>query len=1109
LQNISKRLFFLVSLFLVLAVLPANIKAAYVISSLDFTVSPTAGNYGRIGSDVKFQMMVIDTLQTYASLSAVSVTATDIYVYSAALPVSGPTVANPFYVYDGTRTWRVTGYSPNPNNSSQNTLRLNAGNLQAGNLLNDYMSLEYAVFTAATGMPVTGGNASVDIAQSAVGIALFDDGNLALHNDAVLNNGIYNCIFNVTEAYKFDLSGANVKGHFNKNFIKAGNDPFTAPRNIWLDSIRPSISIPDAHPNPYNPNTGLFQLFYYLNEKSTINFNIYYNSVTIKTMVLDGTSGYNAPILWDGKSNTGTIQADGDFSYSFLLTDYAGNTTITKAAALKITTVELETTIYSIDTHYSNPAEPQIAAIIVVNYELTNATPANLQNLGFDYPEIAGVNHDYRNYPYVYLDTRLYDSAGNILAKYGTDNNPLVDNDPIYTFIDFPNYGDGLPMSGFNFTTLPGNPCGYPEAPIYSRGDDQKGNDWDSVFANPLTYQGGGKFTGTTSVFLVDDISDPGIYSFSAKSVLVGKSLGVKPDSEIVNEIVTCSDGMGGTINASYRYYQYHAYPSYFYDETVGHISDERGYGLASLQDTASFMVEADETVPSADNIAPVIITSSEYPSQNEIVQPFAITAQNPVRIMLTDAGVGAGPENLSTFILYNPYGTRVSGKVTWSGSNADGSWTIKYEPDSPITMGGLYSFMVIPVDAANNIGEAKTFSFTVADTSIPYVPNNGATVQSSTGSTLALSDSTSTQVNFVVSKISAVILSGGTSLVDWNSSTIVVKDSNGNNVQGSVSHVSGTNILSFTPSVSLADGNYTVNITAISENDYPGAYSYNFYVTTANVTYVNLTGSGETSATCMRITDLVQPSAGILDQGSTAVSPTAITVSNVTAPSLPSSNTVLGSPISFALNSPHQLPLTINQQLANVVVRLHFGTPEINTLTAIGMDETNITVWRWDGNVWTQVVNPGNAITNGTDHYFEFSVTSITANNVFALMYVTPAVPLATFKFSSTKGFNPVKESSKIYYTDSITGVENIKVAIYGLNGALVRKSEYKNSSDTALFTGNDLNPYGAEVKYYYAWDGKNDSGAYVKNGVYVIKMQIEKTSGKENISRVIAVIK
>ncbi|HPN63925.1 MAG TPA: hypothetical protein PK247_01835 [Candidatus Goldiibacteriota bacterium] len=199
-QNTSKRLFFSVSLFLVLFFIPFNIKAAYVISSLDFTVSPTAGNYGRIGSEVKFQMMVLDTTQTYASLTAVSVTAADVYVYSASLPVSGPTVANPFYVYDGSRTWRVTGYSPNPNNASQNTLRPNAGNLQAGILSSDYMSLEHAFFTAASGSPVTGGNASVDIAQSAIGIPLFDDGNMALHNDAVLNNGIYNCIFTVTEA---------------------------------------------------------------------------------------------------------------------------------------------------------------------------------------------------------------------------------------------------------------------------------------------------------------------------------------------------------------------------------------------------------------------------------------------------------------------------------------------------------------------------------------------------------------------------------------------------------------------------------------------------------------------------------------------------------------------------------------------------------------------------------------------------------------------------------------------------------------------------------------------------------------------------------------------
>jgi hypothetical protein len=258
-----------------------------------------------------------------------------------------------------------------------------------------------------------------------------------------------------------------------------------------------------------------------------------------------------------------------------------------------------------------------------------------------------------------------------------------------------------------------------------------------------------------------------------------------------------------------------------------------------------------------------------------------------------------------------------------------------------------------------------------------------------------------------------------------------------------------------------------------------------------------------------MRISVFTQTSSGISDQAGNSVTPSAITVSNLTAPSAPASYAVLGSPIRFGLNSGYQFPLTINPLMATVVVRVHFGTSELNTLTASGMDETNITVWQWDGTIWTQVTNSGNAITNGADHYFEFAITNLEANNVFALMYVTPAVPLATFKFSSTKGFNPTKESSKIYYTDSLAGVENIKAAVYGLNGALVRKSEYKNSSDTALFTGNDLNPYGAEVKYYYAWDGKNDSGAYVKNGVYVIKMQIEKTSGKENISRVIAVIK
>ncbi len=1105
-QNTSKRLFFSVSLFLVLFFIPFNIKAAYVISSLDFTVSPTAGNYGRIGSEVKFQMMVLDTTQTYASLTAVSVTAADVYVYSASLPVSGPTVANPFYVYDGSRTWRVTGYSPNPNNASQNTLRLNAGNLQAGILSSDYMSLEHAFFTAASGSPVTGGNASVDIAQSAIGIPLFDDGNMALHNDAVLNNGIYNCIFTVTEAYKFDLSGAAVKGHFTKSFFKAGNDPFPAPKAIWLDSIRPSIQIPDAHPNPYNPNTGLFQLFYYLSEKSTVDFNIYYNNVTIKTQTVSGNSGPNYPIFWDGKSNTGAMQADGDFVYTFSLVDTAGNTEVTNAAVLKLTTVEVETRIYTIDSEYSNTPEEQVAGIVVIDTELRNATPEKLANLGFDYPETAGVNHDYRNYPYVYLDTRMYDSAGTPITKYEKDKYLMSDSDELFIDISAPNFGDGLPMTGFNYQYLPAYPCALTNTVVYTKGDEINDNDWDAAFLTTLTNYGGGVFRSTTNFYIHSRDVTPGFYTFSVKGILVGKAIEILPDSELSDYSVECMSG-GTPETVNYPYLAYHAYPSYFFDETMGHVYDYRGFGLVSEQNTASIIIEKDDTVPSADNTPPVIVALSEYPSQNEVIQPNTITSMNPVRIMLTDAGVGAGPENLSTLSLYNPYGTLVSGKVTWSGVNDDGTWTIKYEPDSPLTMGGAYTFTVIPVDAANNVGAAKTFTFTIADTSIPVV--NNVEVQSSSGSVTSLSASSPTQINYVVSKVNAILLPGGTALVDWNSSTVVVKDNNGNALQGSVSHAAGTNIISFTPGTSLADGNYTVYITAVSENGYQGAYSYNFYVTTAGVTYINLSGTGETAATCMRISVFTQTNSGISDQGGNSVTPSGVTVANLTAPAAPASYSVLGNPIRFGLGAGYQFPLTINPLMATVVVRLHFTTGELNTLTSIGLDETNITVWQWDGATWTQVSKPGNAITNGADHYFEFAITSLAANNVYALMYVTPSVPLAQYKFSSTKGFNPAKGMSKIYYTDSLAGVENIKVVIYSMNGIAVRKSEYKNSADTALFTGNDLNPYGAEVKYYYSWDGKNDAGAYVKNGVYIIKMQIEKTSGKENISRVIAVIK
>ena len=68
-----------------------------------------------------------------------------------------------------------------------------------------------------------------------------------------------------------------------------------------------------------------------------------------------------------------------------------------------------------------------------------------------------------------------------------------------------------------------------------------------------------------------------------------------------------------------------------------------------------------------------------------------------------------------------------------------------------------------------------------------------------------------------------------------------------------------------------------------------------------------------------------------------------------------------------------------------------------------------------------------------------------------------------------------------------------------------------FSDAADHALFTGSDANPTNpASVMYYVSWDGKNGSGAYVRNGLYLMKVVITNTGGgTSSASRMIAVVK
>ncbi|HDT15196.1 MAG TPA: hypothetical protein ENN55_03210 [Firmicutes bacterium] len=356
---------------------------------------------------------------------------------------------------------------------------------------------------------------------------------------------------------------------------------------------------------------------------------------------------------------------------------------------------------------------------------------------------------------------------------------------------------------------------------------------------------------------------------------------------------------------------------------------------------------------------------------------------------------------------------------------------------------------------------------------------------------------------------------------MDFESSKIVVRDSEGNSLPGEQAHTSGSNILAFTISSALVDGSYSAEITAVSKAGYSGVYTYPFYIQTAGTTYIDSSGTvlvpGSTTYMVINLNDV--NNSGISDNsGNTNLAASVINVSEIASPgNLPATYQVLGNVFRFSLSSPYTLPVTFGSAFSTVAIRLHYSSANLSTLIGMGLDPSDLSVWVYDGASWTRITSgtAGPFTGSGSGYYFEYSpVSSLQPNNAYALMYQQPEGPTAAEPvhiFKSTKAFNPASGDARIYYTEDIADVTDVKAYIYSISGVLVRKDELANAAETHLFMNQDINPYdSSDIKYYYSWDGANDTGGILRNGVYIIRLEITKTDGsKENMTRMTALVK
>jgi hypothetical protein len=544
-------------------------------------------------------------------------------------------------------------------------------------------------------------------------------------------------------------------------------------------------------------------------------------------------------------------------------------------------------------------------------------------------------------------------------------------------------------------------------------------------------------------------------------------------------------------------------------------------------------MVEQPPTVPLPDSTPPKVVSFSGYPSNGNKILPGVIGPGKSIEITLADEGSGAGPVNLSNLILRDPFGNQVPGTVSWNaGIPGTKTWEVYYFPDSPVTTGGLYTYTIVPVDAAYNIGPAITYSFEIIDTAMPNI--SSVNVKDSAGTTVEeLTLSTSTQIDFPVASVECSLLSGGTAAVNWAKSTVVVKvdDGTGNSINGTVTHSGSSSEIVFTPASELMDGGYLVQVTAESATGFKGEAQYSFFISTKDAVCIGFNGVTSTAATdgtYMRMLPRMAASTGITDGGGLPVLPLDFAVFIPATVPANGSNVVFSNPVRVSVSpvtGTHSFPITFVSGICPAVIRLHYTDADVaNVLDALNLTEADLKVWVLNGATWSQVsgANTPVASTITDDHYIEFKVNSIAGpDNIYALMYLPDATNPVIYNFKNTKVFNPVTGGpARIFYTQNIAsigllgGTGNVKAGIYSTAGVLVRMLEYQDAAENAAVFNPAVN-YEQDLtssarNYFFTWDGRNDRGAYVRNGIYVIKIELTTAAGaRSTLSRTIAVIK
>jgi hypothetical protein len=581
-----------------------------------------------------------------------------------------------------------------------------------------------------------------------------------------------------------------------------------------------------------------------------------------------------------------------------------------------------------------------------------------------------------------------------------------------------------------------------------------------------------------------------------------------------------------------------HFYPSS--NPESGDPTSYRGMGIFYDNNSVIFSVNSNQP-PTTDTTPPYFVTSD--PLADSIVGPNVYGPGKPLTTQVQDIETPINIASNITFMkLTDPSNGIVGGTSSNNGGGPNNTVTVSFTPFSPLKAGGLYTLSLY---ACNQGGLCiqKDITFTIQDQTPPDVSGEEL-VSSASASNLPLTmfqtspDGPFNSITQVWAAVSMPVTSKNT--VDWDNCTI------------SMAQISGASTINV-PLTRLAPSLGTI------PSDGKIRYKLNNPINGAGLFKVTVqTFSKDASGNSFS-----GPAVGFIDpKFNTVVNPASLnlyyplnparlalsgtlpisvnvggttyvlTTSNISAvvPVFSSLASNPGySPLAASAGNSHALQFNFGAGAAvipgtwsyspatPIFFTLHYDDADLPS----GVVGSSLKLYGYTGAAWQAV--PGSqyvtSLNNVTDNTFVIAVPNGSlAYSAYGLFYATPSVGttpvvvVTATPYPPTRSFNPshanpLYRQAKLFYGTVAPSVMEVK--IYDTAGNLV-KSMSLGSGVNLSDTSPDPNAPPTFVQYYFNWNGSNDSGSTVKNGVYLVRYQVTRVdNSSETVTRLVALIR